>query len=126
MLKVLILDDEPTSRMLVKDFLSDIATCDDVAMPDEAFDLYKKSQDSGLYDLVILDYNLPGKNGVEFLKELREFENTTSSGRAVPVIVTTAEPAAKRDSFDARCDDFINKPVEREVLLEKLKSMNIL
>jgi two-component system, OmpR family, response regulator len=72
---------------------------------------------TGAFDLLILDLGLPGKDGLDVLRELRE------GGSAVPVIILTA-----RDSIGDRvvgleggADDYITKPFRFEELLARVR-----
>ncbi|TAN52508.1 MAG: response regulator [Betaproteobacteria bacterium] len=60
-------------------------------------------------DLVLMDIQLPGMNGIQALKRLRESEAT----RAIPVLAFTASvmPQDRREIMDAGFDGFVAKPV---------------
>lgn len=68
---------------------------------------------SGIYDMIILDVMLPGKNGFEVIHELRTSQITT------PVIMLTArdEVSSKITGLDNGADDYMTKPFEPEELL---------
>ncbi|MBE0491292.1 MAG: response regulator transcription factor [Sulfurospirillum sp.] len=71
------------------------------------------------FDLFIFDINVPKKNGLTVIKELRTYENTT------PAIIITAyhDTAHMKSGFDNGCDDYIKKPFELEEL--ELRIQNI-
>jgi DNA-binding response OmpR family regulator len=71
------------------------------------------------YDLVILDLMLPGINGTELLKRLRQ-ENA-----AVPVLVLTARDAVadKIENFEAGADDYLTKPFAFAELAVRVKAL---
>lgn len=60
------------------------------------------------YDCILLDLNLPDKEGLEVLKELRE------NGKKIPVIIVTARDAIKERAkgLDLGADDYIVKPFD--------------
>ncbi|TAK46064.1 MAG: response regulator [Betaproteobacteria bacterium] len=60
-------------------------------------------------DLVLMDIQLPGMNGIQALKKLRESDAT----RAIPVLAFTASvmPQDRREIMDAGFDGFVAKPV---------------
>ena len=74
-----------------------------------------------LPDLVLLDWMLPGKTGIQFAHELRAHERT----RAVPVIMLTArtEEQDKVDGLEAGADDYITKPIRPRLLMSKIESL---
>jgi two-component system, OmpR family, copper resistance phosphate regulon response regulator CusR len=69
------------------------------------------------YDLVVLDINLPGINGYELCKKIRQ------QNAGVPVIMLTALTALsdKIEGYDSGADDYIVKPFEFKELLMKIR-----
>src|SRR2546428_338023 len=68
------------------------------------------------YDAVALDVMLPGKNGFEIARELRE------AGQYVPILMLTARslPEDVLRGFEAGADDYVSKPFELAILLARL------
>jgi len=71
------------------------------------------------FDLILLDYFLPGMDGREFLKRLR------SEGSKVPVIALTVVSDIKNkvDFFQTGVDDYITKPFHFEELLARIRAV---
>jgi len=71
------------------------------------------------YDLLVLDVMLPGKTGVEILRELRR-ENTP-----VPILLLTARDTAEDvvRGLDAGADDYLTKPFSFDVLLARVRAL---
>lgn len=71
---------------------------------------------TGDYDLILLDVMLPGLNGMEVLRRLRQEKET-------PVIMLTARDAVmdKVSGLDAGADDYITKPFAIEELLARIR-----
>ncbi len=69
------------------------------------------------FDLVILDLGLPGKDGLEVLKDLRR------DGQRLPVIVLTArgDPHDRVAGLDTGADDYLAKPFHFEELVARIK-----
>lgn len=72
-------------------------------------------------DLVLLDADLPGPNGLEVLRKLREPE----ARRHLPVIVTSAKAdrEEKLKAFELGADDWLNKPFDGEELLARVQRL---
>jgi DNA-binding response OmpR family regulator len=68
-------------------------------------------------DLVVLDWMLPGMDGIEVLRHAREFST-------VPVIMLTAKSSAsdKVSGLDTGADDYLGKPFEPEELLARIRA----
>lgn len=74
---------------------------------------------SGIFDLVILDINLPGINGIELCKLIREKDAHT------PVVMLTAMSTIEDKvlGYDAGADDYIIKPFEFKELVLKIRAI---
>ena len=74
---------------------------------------------NGEYDLLLLDRMLPGKDGIQVLKELRSRENT------IPVIFITAlgEIEDRIEGLDAGADDYLTKPYDIEELKARIRAI---
>ncbi|MBE3568617.1 MAG: response regulator transcription factor [Bacillales bacterium] len=109
-MKILIVDDEERIRRLLKMYLEkENFIIDEAADGNTALDKALSTD----YDCIILDLMMPGKDGVEVCKELRE-------KKATPVIMLTAkgEEANRVQGFEVGADDYIVKPFSpREVVL---------
>ena len=73
----------------------------------------------GEYDLILLDYMLPGKNGFEVTKELR------SAGRRTPILMLTARDAPEdlRAALSAGVNDLMGKPFRFGELVDRIRSL---
>ncbi|WP_027408656.1 response regulator transcription factor [Anoxybacteroides tepidamans] len=108
--KILVVDDEERIRRLLKMYLEREEYI--IEESDNGEDALKKALEHD-YDLILLDLMLPGKDGVEVCKEIRE-------KKATPIIMLTAkgEEANRVQGFEAGTDDYIVKPFSpREVVL---------
>lgn len=109
-MKILIVDDEERIRRLLKMYLEkENFVIDEAADGITALDKALTTD----YDCIILDLMMPGKDGVEVCKELRE-------KKATPVIMLTAkgEEANRVQGFEVGADDYVVKPFSpREVVL---------
>jgi two-component system, OmpR family, response regulator ResD len=109
-ISILVVDDEERIRRLLKMYLEREEYIIDEA--DNGDDALKKALEND-YDLILLDLMLPGKDGIEVCKEIRE-------KKATPIIMLTAkgEEANRVQGFEAGTDDYIVKPFSpREVVL---------
>ncbi len=73
-------------------------------------------------DLVLVDYQMPGMNGVEFIRRLRQ----DARYEHVPIVMITAANSrdVKIEAIEAGATDFLNKPVDPEEL--KVRARNLL
>jgi two-component system sensor histidine kinase/response regulator len=118
--------DNPTHRALVADdnkinqqvaclFLRDLGMAVDVTADGiEAVSAFKDKH----YDLVFLDCQMPGLDGFEACKIIKEIQSRR--GRAVPIIAVTANAisGSKEDCLARGMDDYLSKPIDPKVLSE--------
>ena len=115
-LKILIAEDEETAdellTILVDSISKEILHCRGGA---EAVEICRNNPD---LDLVLMDIQMPGMNGYEATKEIREFNND------VIIIAQTAYAIAgdKDKTLAAGCNDYISKPINKEKLFEKIEN----
>ena len=113
--KVLVVDDEPLFCKKMSRFLVGRGYCVEEAHDGEqALDAYRKNRP----DVVLLDLRMPGRDGLDILRELKAFDPTAS------VIILTAaqeqELVSKARAYGAI--DYITKPVDLENLDSSLSS----
>ncbi|MDH6061968.1 response regulator transcription factor [Chrysosporum bergii ANA360D] len=115
-MRILLVDDEieltdPLSRVLTREGYS----------VDIAYDGGTGNQLAavGTYDLLILDWMLPGKTGLEICLELRR------QGKATPVLFLTAKDTLddRVEGLDAGADDYLVKPFELRELLARVRAL---
>jgi len=114
-MKILFLEDDPVIGSIVEEFLSESYTLEHCYNSKDAL---KRAED-GDFDLYIFDINVPGISGIELLKTLRDFNDTT------PAIFITAYQELKylREGFDVGANDFIRKPFELEELRARIENI---
>ncbi|MCD9543739.1 chemotaxis protein CheY [Photobacterium carnosum] len=115
-MKILIVDDFSTMRRIVKNLLRDLGFNNTVEADDglTALPLLKR----GDFDFVVTDWNMPGMQGIDLLRQIRSDEQL----KHLPVLMITAE--AKRDQIieaaQAGVNGYIVKPFNAVTLKEKL------
>ena len=118
-LRVLVADDNPTNRLVIRTLLEqfgiDAVTVDSGAAAIESWD-------SGTWSVILMDIHMPGMDGLEATKEIRQRER--AGGRChIPIIAVTASVLSHETDayFAAGMDDFIAKPIELHRLLATLE-----
>lgn len=113
--KVMVVDDSGTMRKIVIRALNAAGFADTIEAGDgvEALGVFQKSE----VGLVLTDWNMPNKNGLELTREIRAF------GSKVPIfmITTEAEKGRVLEAIQAGVTDYLTKPFTQETLQAKLE-----
>ena len=115
--KIIVADDEQRIRKLVSDFLKkagyEVLECED---GDTAYQLFKDNVES--INLMILDIMMPGLNGWEVCRKVRE----TST---VPVIFLSArsEEFDELTGYESGADDYVTKPFSPTILVKRVEAL---
>jgi two-component system copper resistance phosphate regulon response regulator CusR len=114
--RVLVIEDDPTVGQFVKRGLEEQHWSVDLVADGEEGETLARSQP---YDLVVLDMRLPGRSGLDVLRNLR------ARGFERPVLVLTAQDAidAKVETLRAGADDYVTKPFAFEELLARVEAL---
>jgi signal transduction histidine kinase/DNA-binding response OmpR family regulator/PAS domain-containing protein len=112
-LRVLAVDDMPEAR----DFFEDVAqrfkfSCDVAASGKEALELVSKN---GLYDIYFVDWKMPGMDGLELARELREL----GSKNSVTTMISSGEwSSVETETRAAGIDSFLSKPLFPSAIID--------
>ena len=111
--KVLLVDDEVDFLEIMEERLS--ARGVDVVISESAEDALKRI-DTGIFDVVILDLQMPGMNGLEVLKRIK------TRHPEIQVILLTGHATVEKgvEAIRLGAIDFVEKPANLEVLKEKI------
>jgi len=112
---ILVVDDDDGIRSLVKKYLNEndflVTTADSAENASEKIGIIK-------FDLIILDIMMPGKNGLEFIKDHKKKLDT-------PIILLTAkgEASERIEGLEIGADDYLPKPFEPKELILRIKNI---
>jgi two-component system, chemotaxis family, chemotaxis protein CheY len=131
-MKVLIVEDDFTSRKLLQNILSPYGVCDIAIDGKEAVEAWSMAWDEGVpYDLICMDIMMPNMDGHEALSAIRslEREKGVSSPKEVKVIMTTALGDPKnvvQALYKEGALVYLVKPIGKQKLLEEVKRMGLI
>lgn len=123
-------DDDPDDRVLTKSALKESKVLNELFFVEDGEELmdylklegkYTNPDDAPRPSVILLDLNMPKKDGREALKEIKSDPNL----RRIPVVIMTTSKAEEDivRSYDLGANSYITKPVTFERLIELMKTM---
>lgn len=130
-MRILIAEDDLTSRKFMQRLLSKYGMCDLAVDGVETVDaFYEALKENKPYDLICLDIMMPRVDGIKTLKTIRELEvqNGIPKENRVKVIMTTAlnDRETIMKSYDTGCEAYAWKPIDIDKFIEVMKKLNLL
>jgi two-component system chemotaxis response regulator CheY len=130
-MKTLIVEDDFTSRLLMQELLKNYGPSHIAVDGREAIEAVRLSlQANEPYDLICLDIMMPTMDGHQALKEIRALEEVRGifSSDGAKIIMTTAldDIQNKINAFSNLCDGYLTKPIDKEQLLDELRSLELI
>jgi CheY-like chemotaxis protein len=126
-IEILLVDDSPTDVRLTQEALQECNLINQLHVVDDGEEAVDFLRQRGRYadarrpDLILLDLNLPKKDGREVLAEIKADDRL----RQIPVVVLTTSNNEKDilQAYDLNCNCYITKPVDFERFLNIVKSI---
>jgi len=116
LIRILVLEDDPLFNETLEDLLEEEGYIVETAMdPYSALEMSYKN----VFDLYLLDVNLPYENGFDLLQKLRQ------SGDTTPAIFLTSreDKASLAEGFEKGADDYMRKPIDLDELLLRIQAV---
>lgn len=115
--KILVVDDSADNIELMEEILrgEGYACVSSTMLPEQVCPLHRQH----CYDLILLDLQMPGLNGFQVMKGLKELEH----GGYLPVLALTAQPSFKIAALEAGARDFISKPFDLLEVHKRIHNM---
>ncbi len=117
--KILVVDDEVKILEMVSDYLDAVGF--EVTGASDGIDALKKFNE-GEFDLIVLDYMLPGIDGIDIIRKIRQSSKPNSS---IPVIMLTAraDESDKLMGLEIGADDYMVKPFSLKELAARIRAI---
>jgi two-component system chemotaxis response regulator CheY len=130
-LRVLLVEDDFTSRLVLQTFLSRYGDCHVAVNGREAVDACRLALDKGQnYDLICMDIMMPEMDGREAVRQIRTMEETYGifSTRGAKITMTTTVGEIKKvfQCFKELCDGYLVKPIDLTRLMEYMESWDLI
>lgn len=127
-MRTLIVDDDFISRKLMLKYLRPYCECDVAVSGDEARTAFQLAwTENKPYELIFLDIVIPGQNGLEVLKYIREYETESDISKPVIIIMISAldDQNQVRNAYKNNCDSYLIKPINHDKVLSASKDAGV-
>jgi len=117
--KILVAEDNKTNQMLISLILDDLDINVTIANDGlEAQDMFKKE----VFDLVLMDINMPNQNGIDSMLDIKEYEKSKESFTPIIALTANAVSGDKEMYLKKGFDDYVAKPIEIDELVKVLRT----
>ena len=127
-MRFLVVDDEYLALNRLKALLKPYGECDAAIHANQACGMFRVAVSTKRpYDLVTIDIDMPETSGTELLRLVREIEE--KAGMPPTKIIMVSASSSYQNVYQSiahKCDDFIVKPVEKDVLHKKLQALGLI
>jgi CheY-like chemotaxis protein len=115
--KILIVEDNAINLDLITAMLEPFDL--DIITAEDGYEALKKTDENPDISLILLDIGLPGIDGIEVFKRLKCID----ASKDIPVVAVTAHAMAgnKEHLMSIGFNDFVAKPIDKNILYEKIK-----
>ncbi len=118
-MRILLVDDNRTNLVLLSKLVAKLPKCEALEFSDPADVLAAMPKLD--FDIAVIDYQMPGYNGVELLREIGMFDRY--KGKPVVMVTADTDMTTRMACLDAGSIDFLNKPVNPLEFQARMKNL---
>jgi len=130
-MKIMVVDDDPISRKILSEILSDLGVCHQFDRGTDALAAFDKAiYENQPYHLITLDISMPDIDGITVLNHFRtkeaEFKITKEKKSKVVMITSHDSKDALLSAISEDCTDYIIKPFNKKYILKRFAKLGII
>ena len=120
-MRALVIDDDPAILLIIASILKGLGY--EVTTASDGREGLERLTESGSPDVVLVDWNMPCMNGLEFVKSVRS--NSDYHDLPIVMVTTELEMSQLALTFDAGVSEYIMKPFSPIMIQEKLQMVGL-
>ncbi len=130
-MKILIVEDDFTSRLLLQEILKDYGICHIAVNGKEAVVAATTAREAGEpYDLICLDIMMPELDGQDALRQIRAHEESqgviSTQGAKIMMITALGDIKNVHAAYGNLCDGYLAKPIHKAKLLNDMRQLKLI
>jgi two-component system, chemotaxis family, chemotaxis protein CheY len=120
-MRALIVDDSRSMRMIIGRIIREIGF--EIFEASDGQDGLVRLEEKGAPDLILVDWNMPGMNGYEFVSAVRALPAYNSA--KIMMVTTESEVGQITKALDAGANEYVMKPFTADIIRDKLAILGI-
>ena len=120
-MRALVIEDSQAMRSILAGILGDLGF--EVSLAADAEEALAVLENDQRFEFALVDWNLPAMSGLDLVISIRD--RATHDDIKLMMVTTETELARVQEALEAGADEYIMKPFDREMLLEKLALLGI-
>lgn len=120
-MRVLVVDDSRAIRRIIGEIMKQLGF--EVSEAGNGVEALQRLEELGAPDLVLVDWNMPEMNGLDFIKAVRA--NPAYSDLPMMMVTTETEMERMALAFMAGVNEYVMKPFDKATILDKLQLLGI-
>ena len=121
-MRALVIDDGKVVRRILSKLVEEYGF--ETFDAEDGADALKVLENIGTVDLMLVDWNMPNMNGLEFVKEVRK--NDAHAAAKIMMVTTESEMDNVIQALEAGADEYVMKPFTKESINEKLALLGLI
>ena len=120
-MKALVIDDSRAVRRIIGKIMQNLSY--ETIEASNGLEGLAQLESHGKQDIVLVDWNMPEMNGLEFIKAARAIP--AYCDMPIMMVTTETEMANISQAFEAGVNEYVMKPFDKNIMLEKLQLLGI-
>lgn len=130
-MKILIVEDDFTSRLLLQEILKHYGTCHIAVNGQEAVEAARAARQADEpYDLICLDIMMPELDGQGALRQIRDDEEAqgviSTQGAKIMMVTALSDIKNVHAAYGNLCDGYLPKPIHKAELIKELRQLKLI
>jgi two-component system chemotaxis response regulator CheY len=121
-MRALVIDDSRAVRMIIRKILQELGM--EVVEAGNGREGVARLRENPNVDVMLVDWNMPEMNGLEFIQSVRSLRAFDRS--KIVMVTTETEVSQMLKALEAGADEYVMKPFTRDVLIAKLRMLDLL